>query len=149
MYGSDVQSQITLNLPVEKLSSKIAIYTTLINPISKYALMVTPIVNATENWLPYLQKKKSCSLLVRTVLVLSTMIVALAVPFFGSLVSLVGALLSVTASILVPCFCYLKISGIYQKFGVELVIIIGVVLMGISTAVVGTYTSVSEIIVQY
>ena len=74
---------------------------------------------------------------------------ALAVPFSGSLMSLVGALLSVTASILLPCFCYLKISGIYLKFGVELVIIIGVVLMGISTAVVGTYTSVSEIIGQY
>jgi vesicular inhibitory amino acid transporter len=47
MFGSNVQSQITLNLPIEKLSSRVAIYTTLVNPIAKYALMVTPIVNAT------------------------------------------------------------------------------------------------------
>ena len=49
-FGSEVQSQITLNLPIEKLTSRVAIYTTLVNPISKYALMVAPIVNATENW---------------------------------------------------------------------------------------------------
>ena len=148
MFGSKVQSQITLNLPIEKLSSKIAIYTTLVNPISKYALMVTPIVNATENWFPYLHKKRPYNLLVRTTLVFSTIIIAMIIPFFGSLMSLVGAFLSVTASILLPCFCYLKISGIYREFGVELVIIIGIVLMGISAGVMGTYTSILEIIGQ-
>ncbi|CAB4304129.1 unnamed protein product [Prunus armeniaca] len=40
MFGSTVQSQITLNLPTETLSSKIAIWTALINPLSKYALMM-------------------------------------------------------------------------------------------------------------
>ena len=139
MFGSKAQSQITLNLPIEKLSSKIAIYTTLVNPISKYALMVTPIVNATENWFPYHQKKRPYNLLVRTTLVFSTIIIAITIPFFGSLMSLVGAFLSVTASILLPCFCYLKISGIYREFGVELVIIIGIGLMGISAGVMGIH----------
>ncbi|KAF4376696.1 hypothetical protein F8388_025567 [Cannabis sativa] len=45
MLGSGVQSQITLDLPIEKLSSKIAIYTTLVNPIAKYALIVTVLVS--------------------------------------------------------------------------------------------------------
>ncbi|CAI9763249.1 unnamed protein product [Fraxinus pennsylvanica] len=49
MFGSKVQSQVTLNLPTNKISSKVAIYTTLVNPIAKYALMVTPIVRAAEN----------------------------------------------------------------------------------------------------
>ena len=61
---------------------------------------------------------------------------------------LVGAFFSVTGSILLPCLCYLKISGIYNKFGIELVVIIGVVLMGILVGVMGTYTSVVEIIGQ-
>ncbi|KAL6324880.1 hypothetical protein AAG906_019788 [Vitis piasezkii] len=148
MFGSEVQSQITLNLPIEKLSSRVAIYTTLVNPISKYALMVVPIVNATENWFPYCCNRRSFSLLIRTALVFSTIIVALTVPFFGSLMSLVGAFLSVTGSILLPCLCYLKISGIYHKFGIELVIMIGVMLMGISAGIVGTYTSIVEIIGQ-
>ncbi|KAJ8557198.1 hypothetical protein K7X08_002823 [Anisodus acutangulus] len=44
MFGSEVQSQITLNLPTKRSSSKLAIYTALINPIAKYALMMTPII---------------------------------------------------------------------------------------------------------
>lgn len=45
----------SLNLPTEKLScSRVAIYTTLVNPISKYALMVAPIVDIKEeNCFPY------------------------------------------------------------------------------------------------
>ncbi|KAF9591478.1 hypothetical protein IFM89_004176 [Coptis chinensis] len=38
-----VNSQVTLNLPIGKISSKIAIYTTLVNPLA------TPIVSAIEN----------------------------------------------------------------------------------------------------
>ena len=49
MFGSEVESEITLNLPSGKISSKVAICTALVNPIAKYALMVTPIVNAIEN----------------------------------------------------------------------------------------------------
>ncbi|KAH0670235.1 hypothetical protein KY290_025656 [Solanum tuberosum] len=45
-------SQITLNLPIGKISSKIAIYTTLVNPITKYALVVSPIATAIEDKLP-------------------------------------------------------------------------------------------------
>ena len=57
MFGSNVQSQITLNLPTEKLSSRVAICTTLVNPIAKYALMVTPVVNAIKSWFPYQYNK--------------------------------------------------------------------------------------------
>ena len=69
-------------------------------------------------------------------------------PIFGSLMSLMGAFLSVTTSILLPGLCYLKISGIYQNSGIELVVIIGVVVMGISAVIMGTYTSIAEIINQ-
>ncbi|KAK6928185.1 Amino acid transporter, transmembrane domain [Dillenia turbinata] len=146
MFGSKLQSQITLNLPTEKVSSKVAIYTTLVNPVSKYALMFTPIVNAAENWFHCHQKNRPFSLLIRTCLVFSTVFVALAIPFFGYLMSLVGAFLSVTASILLPCLCYVKISGAYRTFGLELIIIGVIILLGVLLAVIGTYTSVVQII---
>ncbi|XWS30255.1 hypothetical protein CRYUN_Cryun24cG0100800 [Craigia yunnanensis] len=146
MFGSDVQSQITLNLPTNKLSSRVAIYTTLVNPISKYALMVTPIVNATKTWFPYHHKKRFLSLFVGTALVISTVLVALAVPFFGSLMSLVGAFLSITASVILPCFCYLKISGTYQRFDGELVVVGLIIIMGVAVVIFGTYTSLVDII---
>lgn len=146
MFGSKVESQITLNLPTDKLSSRVAIYTTLVNPVSKYALMVTPIVTVTKSWFPCQRKKRNFSLLVGTSLVISTLIVALAVPFFVNLMSLVGAFLSVTGSIVLPCLCYLKISGTCWKLGYGMVVSWGIILMGGAVAIVGTYTSLLQII---
>ncbi|KAK7340542.1 hypothetical protein VNO77_21248 [Canavalia gladiata] len=146
MYGSDVESQITLNLPLNKLSSQIAIYTTLVNPISKFALMATPITNALKELLPGTYKNRVSSFLVSTVLLISTTIVAITVPFFAYLMSLVGAFLSVTASILLPCLCYLKISGTYRKFGFETIAIVAIILAAIAMAITGTYTSLVDIV---
>nr|XP_010317522.1 amino acid transporter AVT1J-like isoform X2 [Solanum lycopersicum] len=137
MFVPSVLSQITLNLPINKISSKVAIYTTLVNPIAKYSLMIKPLENSMENQLPIHYKTRVCSLLIRTILVISTVIVALAIPFFGYLMSLVGAFLSVTASIVLPCLCFLKISGIYQRLGFEQVFIVGIVIMGIAIMLVG------------
>ncbi|KAK8586841.1 hypothetical protein V6N13_085862 [Hibiscus sabdariffa] len=146
MFGSDVQSQITLNLPTNKLGSRIAIYTTLVNPISKYALMVTPIINATKARFPYHCNKRFLHHLIGTTVVISTVLVALVVPFFGSLMSLVGAFLSITASVILPCSCYLKISGSYQKFNGEMVALSLIIVVGVVVAVFGTYTSLVDII---
>ncbi|KAG5527533.1 hypothetical protein RHGRI_028440 [Rhododendron griersonianum] len=146
MFGSNVQSQITLNLPTKTFSSKVAIYTTLVNPVAKYALMVTPIVNAIENRFRAYYSKKPISFLIRSTLVISTVVVALSIPFFGDLMSLVGAFLSVTASIILPCLCYLKISGTYRRLGFEPIVIEFIVLLGIAIVIVGTYTSVLEIL---
>ena len=129
-----------------KFSSKVAIYTTLVNPIAKYALMVTPIVNATKCWFPNYCNKKPFTLFISTALVFSTVIVALAVPLFGYLMSLVGAVLSNTASIILPCACYLKISGTYKRFGFELVTIVSIILLGIVVTVFGTYSSILQIV---
>ncbi|KAF2570763.1 hypothetical protein F2Q70_00006095 [Brassica cretica] len=114
MYGSNVESQIPLNLPTDKLILKVAICTTLVNPIAKFALVVTPIMDALRSrfsW--FLPNKKAAGLIVSTVLVASNVILALLLPFFGDLMSLVGAFLSATASVILPCLCYLKISGKY------------------------------------
>ncbi|KAK4279608.1 hypothetical protein QN277_011359 [Acacia crassicarpa] len=151
MYGSDVQSQITLDLPVNRLSSKVAIFTALVNPIAKYALMVTPIMNALKELLPAdrtCKKSRLTNILIGPALVISTIIVALSVPLFGYLMSLVGAVLSVTVSLILPCFCYLKISGTYKKFCFQTVAIAGVIFTGVVIGIFGTYTSVLNIIEQ-
>ncbi|XP_052184723.1 amino acid transporter AVT1I-like [Diospyros lotus] len=145
MYGQNLMSQVTLNLPVDNLSSKIAIYTTLINPITKYAIMVSPIATAIEETFP-LQNSRLISLLIRTALVISTVVVALTVPFFGYVMEFIGSFLSVSVSFLFPCLCYLKIYKSYRSFGAELMLIGAIIVMGASVAVIGTYTSVKQIV---
>ncbi|XP_047951268.1 amino acid transporter AVT1J-like isoform X1 [Salvia hispanica] len=145
MFGSKVQSQVTLNLPTNLVSSKVAIYTTLVNPLAKYALMVCPIVKTLERRF-LVGRSRRWSILIRTALVASTIFVALVVPFFGYLMSLVGAFLSVTASIILPCLCYMKISGIYVRIGSELIVLCGIIVIGIIVLLVGTYTALLEIL---
>ncbi|MED6109695.1 hypothetical protein PIB30_036058 [Stylosanthes scabra] len=149
MFGSKVESQITLNLPKNKITSQIAIYTTLVNPIAKYALMVTPITNALKSLLPHQHmNNRFISISISTALVFSTVAAAVAVPFFGSLTSLVGAFLSVTASIIMPCACYLKISGTYKELGFETIAIVTIIFIGVVIGVFGTYNALAEIINQ-
>ncbi|XP_042064227.1 amino acid transporter AVT1J-like [Salvia splendens] len=147
MFGSEVQSQVTLNLPTNLVSSKVAIYTTLVNPLAKYALMSRPIVKSLERRF-LVGRSMRWSILIRTALVASTIFMALAVPFFGYLMSLVGAFLSVTASIILPCLCYMKISGIYIRIGSELIVLCGIVVVGVVVLVVGTYTALLDILNQ-
>lgn len=56
--------------------------------MTKYALTITPVVLSLEELIPSSSRKmksKGASMLFRTVLVLSTLVVALTVPFFGKL----------------------------------------------------------------
>nr|XP_043614254.1 amino acid transporter AVT1I-like [Erigeron canadensis] len=147
MFGVEVESQITLNLPTSGISSKLAICTALVTPIAKYALMLTPIVNSIEAKFQSSYNKRMRSFLIRTILMISTVVVALSLPFFGYLMSLVGALLGATTSIMIPCVCYLKISGTCSKrIGLEMMIVGFIVLIGLIVAVVGTYVSLVDII---
>ncbi|XP_060211746.1 amino acid transporter AVT1I-like [Lycium barbarum] len=147
MYGQNLMSQITLNLPTGKISSKIAIYTTLINPLTKYALVVSPIVTAIEDTLPFRKSRFIVSDFIRTFLVISTIIAALAVPFFGYVMTFIGAFLGVSVSILLPCLCYLRIKKPSSRnFDIEIMFIGVILIFGSSVAISGTYISLKSII---
>ncbi|CAL5399043.1 unnamed protein product [Camellia sinensis] len=134
MFGENLMSQVTLNLPTHNISSKIAIYTTLINPITKYAIIISPIATAIEATSPF-RNSRPISLLIRSVLVFSTAVVALSIPFFGYVMAFIGSFLSVSVSILLPCLCYLKIYKAYRSFGAELMLIGAILVMGVFVAV--------------
>lgn len=150
MFGSKVESQITLNLPTNKLSSQIAIYTTLITPLAKYALILKPIVITTEGWFSSnYQKNRWFKVVIRLILVATQVVIALRLPFFGYLMSFTGALLCATASLTIPCLCYLKISSNnFSQSLVERLLIWGIVGLSIVILVFGTYTSVVDILAE-
>ncbi|KAK7317987.1 hypothetical protein RJT34_02670 [Clitoria ternatea] len=145
MFGDDLKSQITLNLPSKKISTKIAIYTTVINPFTKYAVLITPIADAIEEkWL--LCKRRAIGILVRTTIVISTVLMVLFMPFFGYIMAFTGAFFGVTISLLFPCICYLKINKAARRFGSELIVIIAIFIIGTFIGIVGTYLSVKHIV---
>ncbi|WCJ27202.1 Transmembrane amino acid transporter family protein [Euphorbia peplus] len=146
MFGQNLKSQITLNLPTSKISSKIAIYTALVSPLAKYALSVMPILDIAQNKFKY---QRPLSMLASTTLLISSAIVALCLPFFGDLMSLVGAFFALTGSIIIPCLCYVKISESYKKFTRELVIVGGIIFVATVVVILGTYQAIKNILSHF
>uniref|UniRef100_A0A0E0JKR8 Amino acid transporter transmembrane domain-containing protein n=1 Tax=Oryza punctata TaxID=4537 RepID=A0A0E0JKR8_ORYPU len=153
IYGKDVQTQVTLNLPTGKVYTRIAILTTLITPLAKYALVIQPVTTAIEEKLSTAaaaadaENKGLTRVLTSTAVVVSTVVLACTVPFFGYLMSFIGSSLNVTVAVLFPCLSYLKIympRGGVSRF--EVVAIVGILVIGVCVAVVGTYTSLHQII---
>lgn len=145
IYGQNVQSQVTLNLPTEKLSSKVAIYTIIAVPIAKFALTVMPIATAIESGLPSnYQDSKPTGIIIRMTLLVSSVVCASVFPSFQSVASLSGALLIMVVSFLLPCLCYLKMFQVYRKWGFELAGIVAIMLMAVFVGILGTYSSIAQ-----
>ncbi|XP_071734578.1 amino acid transporter AVT1C-like [Rutidosis leptorrhynchoides] len=146
MFGETTESQFTLNLPTNLVASNIAVWTTVVNPFTKYALTMSPVAMSLEELLPS-DKSYVYSILIRTGLVLSTLIVALSVPFFGLVLSLIGSLLTMMVTFILPCVCYLSIlRGKTTLFQVSFCVL--TVVVGLVSSAIGTYTSLSEIFKQ-
>lgn len=148
MFGEATQSQFTLNLPENLVVSKIAVWTTVANPITKYALTIIPLAMSLEELLPPNQQKYSNIVMLRSALVVSTLLIALSVPFFGLVMALVGSLLTMLVTYILPCACFLAI--LRRKVSWHQVAACSFIIMvGVCCACVGTYSSLSKIIQNY
>ncbi|KAE9589894.1 putative amino acid transporter, transmembrane domain-containing protein [Lupinus albus] len=85
------------------------------------------------------------SIFIRTGLVVSTLIIGLSVPFFGLLMSLIGSLLTMLVTLILPCACFLRIlKGKVTQL--QVVLCITIITVGSVSAVFGTYSALSEIV---
>ncbi|TKW36722.1 hypothetical protein SEVIR_1G001000v4 [Setaria viridis] len=148
MFGEATKSQFTLNLPENLVVSKVAVWTTVANPITKYALTIIPLSMSLEELLPPNQQKYSNIMMLRSALVVSTLLIALSVPFFGLVMALVGSLLTMLVTYILPCACFLAILKTkvtwHQVAACSFIMVVGV-----CCACVGTYSSLSRIIQSY
>ncbi|KAL1551034.1 amino acid transporter AVT1I-like isoform X3 [Salvia divinorum] len=119
---------------------------TLVIPITKYAIIISPIATALED--KFARDNNGLRYLVPTGLVACSAVIARSVPFFGYVMAFIGAFLSVSASILFPCLCYLKINQASRKWGLEHVAILVILVVGIFVAVTGTFVSVRDIVLH-
>lgn len=148
MYGDTVESAITLNLPTGKASAEVAIYTTLLIPITRYALMLTPVANGIESGLSENYKnRRSVKILIRMALLLSTVVLACAFPHFESLMAIVGSIFIVLVSFILPCLFYLKIYDSYhQGWSYKTIGSIGIIIFGTLAGIFGTWFSIAQLV---
>ncbi|XP_059075844.1 amino acid transporter AVT1C [Cryptomeria japonica] len=146
MFGDATESQFTLNMPTNFVASKIAVWTTVVNPFTKYALTITPVALSLEELLPSTSMGLHWfSVIIRTALVVSTLVVALVVPFFGFVMALIGSLLTMLVALILPCVCFLSIVG-HKVTWMQVILCTTIIIMGVACSAIGTYSSVAGII---
>ncbi|TKW28593.1 hypothetical protein SEVIR_3G341600v4 [Setaria viridis] len=145
MFGESTMSQFTLNLPQQYIPSKIAIWMTIVNPYTKYALTMTPVALSIEEALPQKMQSYLVGMSVRTCLVLSTVAVALLFPYFALVMALLGSVFTMLVALILPCACYLSIKkGAVPLW--EIILCIIIIMIGVVCACVGSYTSINQMI---
>ncbi|RLN31124.1 vacuolar amino acid transporter 1-like [Panicum miliaceum] len=145
MFGESTMSQFTLNLPQQYIPSKIAIWMTIVNPYTKYALTMTPVALSIEEALPQRVQSYLVGMSVRTCLVLSTVAVALLFPYFALVMALLGSVFTMLVALILPCACYLSIKkGAVHLW--EIILCIIIIMIGVVCACIGSYTSINRMI---
>ncbi|XP_061338675.1 amino acid transporter AVT1H [Gastrolobium bilobum] len=112
MFGNDVYSQITLSMPPKEIVTKIALWATVLTPMTKYALEFAPFAIQLEHKLPSSMSSRTKMVIrgcIGSIFLLVILGLALSVPYFEHVLSLTGSLVTVSIVLILPCVFYLKI----------------------------------------
>uniref|UniRef100_A0ACD6A6P7 Uncharacterized protein n=1 Tax=Avena sativa TaxID=4498 RepID=A0ACD6A6P7_AVESA len=149
LFGPAVNSQVTLSMPPRLVFTRVALWATVLTPVTKYALEFAPFAIQLEHHLPATMEPRARVIIRGTIGsagLLLILALALSVPYFQYVLSLTGSLISVAISVIFPCAFYLKIR--WGRVSRPVVVLnAAMIALGFVLAVVGTASS-AKLLVQ-
>ncbi|KAM0931535.1 hypothetical protein ACQ4PT_000281 [Festuca glaucescens] len=149
LFGPTVNSQVTLSMPPRLVFTRVALWATVLTPVTKYALEFAPFAIQLEHHLPAAMEPRARVIIrgsIGSAGLLLILALALSVPYFQYVLSLTGSLISVAISVIFPCAFYLKIRWVRLSRTVIL-LNAAMIALGFVLAVVGTASS-AKLLVQ-
>ena len=154
VYGRSVASPVYNSLPPGAAQTLCLVVIT-VNILISVPIFTTSFSLDIENMFSINQTRftRTQEFLVRGALRLSIMVVvgiiACTVPYFGALMSLIGAFGNCTLVLVFPVIFYLKLTGVRNKPFYELIWCALIVLLGLVGLVFGTMEAIQELIAAY
>ncbi|KAH7282225.1 hypothetical protein KP509_35G020200 [Ceratopteris richardii] len=152
MFGMATKDQVTLNMPLHSITTKIVLWMTVLTPMFKFALQLSPITTSLEVSL-YKHCKASrnvlygLSTLMRSAVLACIAIFAMIFPYFEYIVAFVGSSMTMAICLLFPCSFYLKIFWPKLRPRTKAVILI-LIILGTIIGICGTIVSVQGLITK-
>ncbi|KAK1366846.1 Lysine histidine transporter 1 [Heracleum sosnowskyi] len=150
VFGNTVDDNILITLQKPNWLIAMANLFVVIHVIGGYQIYAIPLFDMTETYLVKEKKfkpSKGLRLLVRFIFVALTIVIAMAIPFFGALLGFFGGLVLAPTTYFLPCFIWLWLVK-PQKFGLSwwinwTLIVLRVLLMTLAT-IGGGYSIVTS-----
>ncbi|KAJ3673816.1 hypothetical protein LUZ60_005808 [Juncus effusus] len=150
LFGPSFNSQITLSMPPHQIATKLALWATVITPITKYALAFAPFAIQLDHNLPSSMPHRFRMLIrgsIGSVSLILILVLALSVPYFQYVLGLTGSLVSVGISLVFPCAFYMKICGENVSKPVRVVNWL-IMIFGVVIGVAGTISSSKSLVIS-
>lgn len=149
MFGSMVKDQVTISLHEESggaaLAMQMLTWLMILTAFSKFTLTMFPLAIGVEEIVaPYISSEKvmeTASAAIKLILIVLALLVAIFIPSFSFLCSLVGLICTMIVSVIFPAAAHLKLFGPKLSLGDKILDWIFVV-VGTIMAVVGTIATV-------
>lgn len=151
MFGKATASQVTLSMPAHRLTTKIVLWTTVITPLLKFALVLSPVSQAMDEKLQERFKHYSTRVqlgittLSRSSVLALIVIVAMLLPYFNYVISLIGSSITIAICLIFPCIFYVKICR-HRLTRISLTLIFLTGALSAIAAVCGTILSLQGLI---
>ncbi|XP_042483114.1 amino acid transporter AVT1H [Macadamia integrifolia] len=143
LFGPHVNPQITLSMPPHLIVTKIALWATILTPMTKYALEFAPIAIQLEHSLPRSMSSRM-KMFIRgsfgSLLLIVILVLALLIPYFQHVLGLTGSLVSISICVIFPCAFYTKICWSHISRP-HLLLNVSLIVFGSFFGVIGTVSS--------